>query len=129
MHLIATFEVHTDASRFAISGVLMQEGHPLPLKAKKLHDTRCGNDYCHTLPLNMQRGHYSLTSHFFILTRNIATSHIFTNSKETQPQASSVTRFISIIQLPTWVQKPGKINALNDVKSGRGRFLIFNFGK
>ncbi|KAI5339229.1 hypothetical protein L3X38_018501 [Prunus dulcis] len=33
------FEVHIDASDFAISGVLMEDGHPLVFKSGKLNDT------------------------------------------------------------------------------------------
>ncbi|XP_039044937.1 uncharacterized protein K02A2.6-like [Hibiscus syriacus] len=33
------FEVHTDASDFAIGGVLMQEGHPIVFESRKLNDT------------------------------------------------------------------------------------------
>ncbi|KAI5316908.1 hypothetical protein L3X38_036615 [Prunus dulcis] len=33
------FEVHIDASDFAIGGVLMQDGHPLAFKSRKLNDT------------------------------------------------------------------------------------------
>ena len=32
------FEVHTDASDYAIGGALMQEGHPIAYESRKLND-------------------------------------------------------------------------------------------
>ena len=34
------FEVHTDASDFAIGGLLMQEGHPVTCESRKLNETK-----------------------------------------------------------------------------------------
>lgn len=49
-----TFEVHTDASDFAIGGVLMQDRHPIAYESRKLNETerngpREGNDGNHSL--------------------------------------------------------------------------------
>jgi len=34
------YEVHTDASDFAIGGALMQEGHPVAYESRKINDTK-----------------------------------------------------------------------------------------
>ena len=43
------FEVQTDASDFAIGGVLMQEGHPMAFESRKLNDT----ERCYKYPLTL----------------------------------------------------------------------------
>ncbi|GJS48155.1 reverse transcriptase [Tanacetum coccineum] len=37
------FELHTDASDFAIGGVLMQDGHPIAFESQKLNETEKGS--------------------------------------------------------------------------------------
>lgn len=82
------FEVHTDASHFAIGGVLMQEGHPIAYESHKLNETErrytihekemTAIVHC----LEVWR-HYLLGSHFTIMTDNIATSYFQTQKKLT----------------------------------------------
>ncbi|GKF85870.1 putative retrotransposon gag domain, nucleotide-binding alpha-beta plait domain protein, partial [Tanacetum coccineum] len=35
-----SFELHTNASDFAIGGVLMQDGHPIAFESRKLYETK-----------------------------------------------------------------------------------------
>ena len=74
------FEIQTDASDFAIGGVLMQEGHPIAFESRKLNDT----EHHYTVQENDRTAiihclrvwrHYLLGSHFTIMTDNVATSY------------------------------------------------------
>ena len=89
------FEVQTDASDFAIGGVLMQEGHPIAYESHKLQDR--GRRYLvhekemmaivHCL---RTWRHYLLDKPFVVKTDNIATSYFATQPKLSQ--ASKVAR-------------------------------------
>ena len=86
------FEVQTDASDFALGGVLLQEGHPIAYESCKLS----GAKYRYTTQekemlaviycLRVWR-HNILGSKFVVKTDNIGVSHFFTQPKLTAKQA------------------------------------------
>ncbi|KAK3004590.1 hypothetical protein RJ639_019648 [Escallonia herrerae] len=86
------FELQTDASDFAIGGVLMQERHPIAFESRKLNDTERRYTVQEkemtavVLCLRMWR-HYLLGSRFLIKTDNIATSYFQSQRKLSPKQA------------------------------------------
>jgi hypothetical protein len=88
------FELHTDASDFAIGGVLMQEGHPIAFESRKLNDTErryTVQEKEMTAVIHCLRTwrHYLLGSKFVIKTGR---HKLLSNSKEAYSQASPVAR-------------------------------------
>ncbi|GKF05975.1 reverse transcriptase, partial [Tanacetum coccineum] len=80
------FELHTDASDFAIGGVLMQDGHPIAFESRKLNETErkyTVQEKEMTAVVHCLRiwRHYLLGSRFVIKTDNIATSYFQTQKK------------------------------------------------
>ncbi|KAI5667977.1 hypothetical protein M9H77_17830 [Catharanthus roseus] len=87
-----SFEVHTDASDFAIGGVLMQDGHPIAYESRKLNETErryTVQEKEMTAIIHCLRvwRHYLLGSRFVIMTDNIATSYFQTQKKLSPKQA------------------------------------------
>ncbi|KAK3022405.1 hypothetical protein RJ639_047000 [Escallonia herrerae] len=77
------YEVHTDASDFAIGGVLMQERHPITYKNQKLNDTECqynvqNKDMTWVVHCLRVRRHYLPGSKFLVKTDNVAASNFQT---------------------------------------------------
>ena len=73
------FEVHIDASNFAIGEVFMQERHPIAFESRKLNDTEMRytmQEKKMTTIIHCLRTwrHYLLRSHFIVKTDNVATS-------------------------------------------------------
>ncbi|KAL2223627.1 UNVERIFIED_CONTAM: Transposon Tf2-12 polyprotein [Sesamum indicum] len=89
---VEAVRVETDASDFALGGVLMQDGHPVAFESRKLKDVERRYSvhekellavvHC----LRLWR-HYLLGSHFVVRTDNTAVSHFMSQPKLTSRQA------------------------------------------
>ncbi|CAN1260507.1 Transposon Ty3-I Gag-Pol polyprotein [Linum perenne] len=114
------YEVQTDASDFAIGGVLMQEGHPIAFESRKLNDTErrytvqekemIAVVHC----LRVWR-HYLLGAHFVVKTDNVATSYFLTQKKLT-PKQARWQDFLAEFEF-AMEYKPGKANSVADALS------------
>lgn len=75
-----TFEVQTDASDFAIGGILMQVGHPVAYESRKLNEaerrfTVLEKEMTAVVHCLRAWHHYLLSSHFTAKIDNVATSY------------------------------------------------------
>ncbi|KAH9697420.1 Endonuclease [Citrus sinensis] len=114
------FEVQTDASDFTISGVLMQEGHPIAFESRKLNDTErryTVQEKEMTAIIHCLRvwRHYLLGSHFAIMTDNVATSY-FQTQKKLSPKQARWQDFLAEFDYRL-EYKPGKANVVADALS------------
>ncbi|KAL5775964.1 hypothetical protein ACOSP7_013524 [Xanthoceras sorbifolium] len=114
------YEVQTDASDFAIGGVLMQDGHPIAFESRKLNDTErryTVQEKEMTAVVHCLRiwRHYLLGSHFIIRTDNVATSY-FQTQKKLSPKQARWQDFLAEFDY-TLEYKPGKANLVADALS------------
>ncbi|KAK3000555.1 hypothetical protein RJ639_020576 [Escallonia herrerae] len=87
-----SFEVHTDASDFALGGVLMQECHPVAYESRKLNEaerryTTHEKELLAVVHCLRVWRHYLLGSSFIVRTDNTAMSHFLSQSKLSSKQA------------------------------------------
>ena len=114
------FEVHTDASDFAIGGVLMQERRPIAFESRKLNDTErryTVQEKEMTAIIHCLRTwrHYLLGSHFIVKTDNVATSY-FQTQKKLSPKQARWQDFLAEFDY-TLEYKPGTANHVADALS------------
>ncbi|GKC95346.1 putative nucleotidyltransferase, ribonuclease H [Tanacetum coccineum] len=107
------FELHTDASDFAIGGVLMQDGHPIAFESWKLNETErkyTVQEKEMTTVVHCLRiwRHYLLGLRFAIKTDNIVTSY-FQTQKKLSPKQARWQDFLAELDYQL-EYKPGKAN-------------------
>jgi hypothetical protein len=116
------FEVHTDASDFALGGVLMQEGHPVAYESRKLNPTErrySAHEKELLAVVHCLRGwrHYLLGSPFIVKTDNTAVSHFMSQPKLSSKQArwqELLSEFNFMLEY-----RPGSSNHVADALSRR----------
>ncbi|KAG8377407.1 hypothetical protein BUALT_Bualt08G0029800 [Buddleja alternifolia] len=126
------FELHTDASDFAIGGVLMQEGHPIAFESRKLNETErryTVQEKEMTAIVHYLRiwRHYLLGSRFVVKTDNVATSYFQTQKKLSPKQArwqDFLAEFDYVLEY-----KPGKANVVADALSRKAELAAISLAK
>ncbi|KAK2982711.1 hypothetical protein RJ640_002395 [Escallonia rubra] len=126
------FEVQTDASDFAIGGVLIQEGHPIAFESRKLNDTErryTVQEKEMTAVVHCLRTwrHYLLGSRFLIKTDNIATSY-FQSQKKLSPKQARWQDFLAEFDY-VMEYKPGKANLVADALSRKAELAAMSKAK
>ena len=119
-NLSMPFEVHTDASDYAIGGVLVQEGHPVAFESRKLNDVEkryTVQEKEMTAVVHCLRTwrHYLLGSKFVVKTDNVATSY-FLSQKKLSPKQARWQDFLAEFDM-VWEYKPGRTNQVADALS------------
>ncbi|XP_054800138.1 uncharacterized protein LOC129304486 [Prosopis cineraria] len=123
------FEVHTDASDFAIGGVLMQERHPIAYESRKLNDTERHytvqeKEMFAIIHCLRTWRHYLLGSKFTIMTDNVATSY-FQTQKKLSPKQARWQDFLA--EFDYWLEyKPGKVNVVADALSKKAELATLS---
>jgi archaellum component FlaC len=123
------FEVQTDASDFAIGGVLMQGGHPIAFESRKLNDAErryTVQEKEMTAIIHCLRvwRHYLLGSHFVIKTDNVATSY-FQSQKKLSPKQARWQDFLAEFDY-VMEYKPGKANVVADALSRKAELAAIS---
>ncbi|XP_057754711.1 uncharacterized protein LOC130974013 [Arachis stenosperma] len=126
------FEVHTDASDYAIGGILMQEGHPISFKSHKLNDTERRytvqeKEMIAVVYCLRTWHHYLLSSHFIVKTDNVATSY-FQTQKKLSPKQTRWRDFLAEFDFE-FEYKSGKTNVVADALSRKVELVTISMVK
>ncbi|KAH9753791.1 Endonuclease [Citrus sinensis] len=126
------FEVQTDASNFAIGGVLTQEGLPIAFESRKLNDTErryTVQEKEMTAIIHCLRvwRHYLLGSHFTIMTDNVATRY-FQTQKKLSPKQARWQDFLAEFNYRL-EYKLGKANVVADAPSRKAELATLSMSQ
>ena len=121
------FEVQTDASDFALGGVLMQDNHPIAFESRKLSEaerryTAHEKELLAVLHCLRTWRHYLLGSKFVVKTDNTAVSHFLTQPKLNLRQArwqEHLAEFDFHLEY-----RPGKNNNVADALSRKSELAM-----
>ena len=114
------FEVQTDASDYALGGVLVQEGHPVAYESRKLSEaerryTAQEKELLAVIHCLRVWRHYLLGSKFVVKTDNTAVSHFLTQPKLT-PKQARWQEFVAEFDF-RFEHKAGRLNQAADALS------------
>ena len=123
------YAVHTDASDFAIGGVLMQDGHPIAFESRKLNDTERRytvqeKEMTALVHCLCTWRHYLLGSRFVVKTNNVATSY-FQSQKKLSPKQALWQDFLAEFDY-IMEYKPGKADLVIDALSQKIEFAMIS---
>ena len=114
------FEVHTNASDRALGGVLVQEGHPVAFKSRRLNATEQrynahGKEMTEVILFLETWKHYLMGMWFVVVTDNVVNTLFKTQKKLTSKQARW-QEFLADFNF-VWVYKLGRHNQVADALS------------
>ena len=123
------FELHTDASNYAMGGVLMQEGRPVAFESKKLMDRETRyptheKEMAAIVHCLRTWRHYLMGRHFTVHTDNITSTYFASQPKLTAKQARWQD-FLAGYDFEL-KYKPGKQNVVADALSRRAHLAVMH---
>ena len=115
-----SFEVHTNASDRALSGVLVQEGHPVAFESRKLNAVKqryIAHEKEMTAVIHCLETwkHYLMGTRFVVVADNVANTFFKTRKKLTAKQARWQEFLVAFDFV--WVHKPSRHNQVADALS------------
>jgi hypothetical protein len=119
------FEVHTDASDFAIGGVLMQKGRPIAFESKKLDGTQINwptheKEMFAVVHCLKTWQHYLGPHKTKVFTNNVSLKYFETQAKVTPKQLRWYDTLVLMnVEL---IHKPGRENVVPDALSRREEY-------
>ena len=120
------FEVHTDASSFAIGGVLMQDGHPVAYESRKLTGSQLRwptheKELYAVVHCFKSWRHYVGGRKTKVFTDNISLKYLDTKAQATSKELRWYDTIISMdVEL---IHKPGRHNLVSDALSRREELM------